>query len=137
MEPGELTAYALHGMQPVLGVPDVLETVGFYRDALGFHVDFVEGDPPVHARVVADPTYSAPTVHVRFEPLAAGASPNPTVELWLHVAHGPDRLFEAYRGRGVTVQLEPVDRPWSLRQFAVEDCNGYVLDFCAEIPGGG
>ena len=63
MDPGELTRFELHGMQPVLAVPDVEQTVEFYRDKLGFHVDFVEGDPPVHARVCADPTYSSPTIH--------------------------------------------------------------------------
>ena len=51
MSAGELTPFELHGMQPVLAVGDVEATVAFYRDALGFHVDFVEGDPPAHARV--------------------------------------------------------------------------------------
>ncbi len=133
MEPGELTSHELHGMQPVLGVPDIHETVRFYRDTLGFHVDFVEGDPPAHARVCADPTYSAPTVHIRFEPLPAGAAVNPSVHLWLHVAKGLDELFARYESRGVEILERPNDRPWGLRQFAIRDCNGYVAIFCAEI----
>ncbi len=131
--PSELTPHQLHGMQPVLGVPDVNATVAWYRDALGFHVDFVEGDPPLHARVCADPTYVAPTIHIRFEPLAPGASANPSVYLWLHVAHGLDALFERYRERGLTIVAPPEDKPWGLRQFDVEDCNGYLLTFAAEI----
>lgn len=136
MDPGELTPFALHGMQPVLGVPDVLATVAYYRDTLGFHVDFVEGDPPVHARVCADPTYASPTVHIRFEPLPPGAAVNPSVELWLHVGEGLDRLFARYRERGVEIVEEPADRPWGLRQFAIRDCNGYLATFCAEIRSG-
>ncbi len=132
MSAGELTPYQLHGMQPVLGVRDINETVAFYRDKLGFHVDFVEGDPPAHARVCADPTYSSPTVHIRFEPLRPDAPINPSVSLWLHVGTDLDRLFEIYRDRGVKVIREPEDRPWGLRQFAVEDCNGYLMNFCAE-----
>lgn len=134
MNPGELTRFELHGMQPVLAVSDVSETVAFYRDKLGFHVDFVEGDPPVHARVCADPTYSSPTVHIRFEPLPSGASANPSVYLWLHVGTGLDQLWALYQARGVEVVEEPSDRPWGLRQFAIKDCNGYVVCFCAELP---
>ncbi|MEM7412152.1 MAG: VOC family protein [Myxococcota bacterium] len=136
MEPGPLTPFQLHGMQPVLAVPDVHETVAFYRDKLDFHIDFVEGDPPVHARVCADPSYSAPTVHIRFEPLPAGAEVNPSLSLWLYVGVNLDDLFERYRDRGVQVLEEPSDRPWGLRQFSIRDCNGYEATFCAEIPGG-
>jgi uncharacterized glyoxalase superfamily protein PhnB len=132
MSPGELTPFQLHGMQPVLAVPDVNETVAYYRDVLGFHVDFVHGDPPIHARVCADPTYSSPTVHVRFEPLERGGSVDPSVHLWLHVGKGLDRLFGVYRDRGVTVVREPEDRPWGLRRFIIQDCNGYLLSFSAE-----
>jgi catechol 2,3-dioxygenase-like lactoylglutathione lyase family enzyme len=132
MDAGELTPFELHGMQPVLAVPDVDETMAFYRDKLGFHVDFVEGDPPIHARVCADPTYSSPTVHIRFEPIRSGSLVNPSVYLWVHVGRGLDRLFDLYRGRGVDVIEEPSDRPWGLRQFSIKDCNGYVVTFCAE-----
>ena len=133
MDPGELTPYELFGMHPVLAVPDVLATLAFYRDKLGFTIDFVHGDPPEHARVVADPTYASPTVHVRFEPLAPGAEVNPSVYLFLHVARDLDRLFETYVERGVQSHLAPQDQPWGLRQFIVEDCNGYLLSFSQEI----
>ena len=99
----------------------------------GFHVDFVHGDPPVHARVCADPSYSAPTIHIRFEPLEPGAAPNSTVYLWAHVGTGLDRLFEVYRDRGVKIVCEPKDQPWGLRQFIIEDCDGYLISFSAEI----
>lgn len=133
MSAGELTPYELHGMQPVLAVPDVDVTVSYYRDMLDFHVDFVSGDPPAHARVCADPTCSAPTVHIRFEPLEPGTAPNPSVHLWVHVGKDLDRLFQVYRDRGVEIVREPEDRPWGLRQFIIEDCNGYLISFSAEV----
>ncbi len=130
---GELTPYQLHGMHPVLAVRDVVKSVDYYRDMLGFHIDFVHGDPPVHARVCADPFYSTPTVHIRFEPLEPGVAPSPSVYLWVHVGTGLDRLFEVYRDRGVKIVSEPKDRPWGLRQFVVEDCDGYLISFSAEL----
>lgn len=133
MPSGELLPHELHGMEPVLAVSDVHETLAYYRDKLGFHVDFVAGDPPVQARVCADPTHSAPTVHIRFEPLPSGVAANPSVYLWLHVGAGLDRLFQTYRNRGVKVVREPEDKPWGLRQFIIEDCNGYLLSYSAEL----
>jgi len=120
-------------MQPVLFVSDVASTVAYYRDVLGFHADFIAGDPPAHARVVADPTYSSPTVHIRFEPLQPGVNLAPSVYLWLHVGSGLEELCELYRSRGVRILMEPEDKPWGLRQFTVEDCNGYILSFCSEV----
>jgi len=132
VEAGELTPYELHGMQPVLLVSDINSTVTYYRDVLGFHADFIAGDPPAHARVVADPTYSSPTVHIRYETLAHGPTLTPSAYLCLHVGLGLDALCELYRGRGVRIVEEPEDKPWGLRQFTVEDCNGYMLCFCAK-----
>ncbi len=133
MPDGELTPFQLHGMQPVLAVRDLLKTVDYYRDMLGFHVDFVDGDPPAHARVCADPSYSSPTVHIRFEPSEAAATPNHSVYLWVHVGKGLDRLFETYRDRGVVIIHEPEDKEWGLRQFVIEDCDGYRINFSAEL----
>jgi uncharacterized glyoxalase superfamily protein PhnB len=129
----DLARFELHGMQPVLGVRDMRETLAYYRDVLGFHIDFVAGDPPAHARVCTSATYDPPTVFIRFEPLAAGPAPNPSVWLWLHVGAELDELFRLYAARGVKVLEAPVDRSYGLRQFVVEDCNGYAIAFSAEI----
>ena len=129
----ELSRYELHGMQPVLGVRDMQETLAYYRDLLGFHIDFVAGEPPAHARVCTRAEYEPPTVFIRFEPLAPGTPPNPSVWLWLHVGAEIDELFRKYSARGVKVVEEPVNRSWGLRQFVVEDCNGYLIAFSAEI----
>jgi len=132
-EAGKLTRFELHGMQPVLAVADVRASVVFYCDVLGFHEDFVEGDPPVHARVVADPTYSSPTVHIRFEPLPAGSRSNPSVYLWIHVARDLDELFARFERLGAEILEKPVDKPWGLRHFSIRDPDGYELTFCAEL----
>jgi len=132
----ELDRHELHGMQPVLGVPSMEAAIAYYRDVLGFHVDFVAGDPPAHARLCSSPTFVSPAVFIRFEPLEAGAAVNPSVWLWLHVGEGLDELFATYVSRGVKIVSAPQDRPWGLREFVIRDCNGYTLAFCAEIAGG-
>ncbi len=133
MPEGELTPYQVHGMQPVLGVRDMQQTLAYYRDQLGFHVDFVAGEPPAHARICSTPTYQQGTVFIRFEPLAPGEEPSPSVWLWLHVGSDLDRLYELYVARGVKAVQSPLDRPWGLRQFTIEDCNGYLISFSEEL----
>ena len=43
--------HQLHGVQPVLPVSDVAASAEFFRRILGFEIDFLEGDPPIHGRV--------------------------------------------------------------------------------------
>ncbi len=41
----------LIGSGPVFPVRDVAASVAFYRDALGFDLDFIMGEPPTHGSV--------------------------------------------------------------------------------------
>lgn len=40
--------HQLHGVQPVLPVPDLLVAMALYQRVLGFELDFTHGDPPSH-----------------------------------------------------------------------------------------
>jgi uncharacterized glyoxalase superfamily protein PhnB len=125
--------HALHGVQAVLFVPDVAKTLMYYRDSLGFHVDFEVGDPPVHARVYSgDPMHSS-AARIRFEKTAATAIKEPSCYLYVHVGENIDELHRAFVARGLDVLGEPSDKPWGLRVFELRDLNGYVLLFAQEI----
>jgi GNAT superfamily N-acetyltransferase/uncharacterized glyoxalase superfamily protein PhnB len=126
-------AHELHGVQPVLPVRDVAASAAWFRDVLGFDLDFLHGDPPVHGRVTkGDGTYGQP-IYIHLTSAAPDAI-RPSGELRIHVGRDLDGLFAAYRGRGVEVVLAPVTQPWGLREFAVRDPNGHVLRFCGEAP---
>jgi catechol 2,3-dioxygenase-like lactoylglutathione lyase family enzyme len=115
----------------VLLVGDVAASAAYLRDVLGFEIDFLEGDPPVHGRVTkGDGTYGQPVcIHLS---QAAPEEVRPSGELRIHVGHDLDGLFEAYRALEVEVVFAPVSQPWGLREFAVREINGHVLRFCAE-----
>ncbi len=132
MQATEITdRHELHGVQAVLCVPDVAATIAYYRDTLGFHVDFEHGSPPVHARVSSGDRDGPSAARVRFERSATPGTPR--CYLYVHVGQRLDDLFAVYRERGVKIVGEPRDRPWGLRQFEVQDCNGYLLTFVAEL----
>ncbi len=129
--------HELYGVEAVLFVPDVAATLAFYRDVLGFNVDFASGSPPVHARVSSGDPASPATARIRFELTAAPLAAARSCYLYVYVGRALDDLFAAYRDRGVEIVGGPKDRPWGLRQFEVRDCNGYSLTFSAEIAGAG
>ncbi|HVU51675.1 MAG TPA: VOC family protein [Polyangia bacterium] len=125
--------HELYGVEAVLFVPDVAATVAFYRDVLGFNLDFDHGSPPVHARVSSGDPASPATARIRFE-LEPGPPSGPrSCFLYVYVGRALDELCVAYQRRGVEVVSLPRDRPWGLRQFEVRDCNGYLLTFVAEV----
>jgi len=123
--------HQFHGVQPVLPVRDVAASATYFRDVLGFEIDFLEGDPPIHGRVTkGDGSFGQP-VYIHLSK-AAPAEVRPCGELRIHVGHDLDGLFEAYRELGVEVVFAPVSQPWGLREFAVCETNGHVLRFCSE-----
>jgi catechol 2,3-dioxygenase-like lactoylglutathione lyase family enzyme len=124
-------AHELHGVQAVLLVQDVAATIAYYRDTLGFHVDFEHGSPPTNARVSSGDRDGPTAARIRFERSAMAGTPS--CYLYVHVGQRLDDLFAVYRGRGVEIVGEPRDRPWGLRQFEIRDCNGYLLTFAAEL----
>jgi uncharacterized glyoxalase superfamily protein PhnB len=124
--------HELHGVQAVLFVKDLRRTLDYYRDQLGFHVDFEAGEPLLHARVSSGDRGHASAARIRFETAPGGAAMVPSCYLYVHVGRNIDELFQSYKSKGVEMVMEPKNQPWGLREFEVRDCNGYVLTFAAE-----
>ena len=123
--------HQLHGVQPVLPVSDVAASAEFFRKVLGFEIDFLEGEPPIHGRVKVVGDWGHPIyIHLA---LAGPEFVAPSGEIRIHVGRDLDGLFEAYRRLGAEVVFAPVSRPWGLREFAVREPNRHVLRFCAEV----
>jgi catechol 2,3-dioxygenase-like lactoylglutathione lyase family enzyme len=103
--------HELFGVEAVLYVPDVAITLAFYRDVLGFNVDFESGSPPVHARVSSGDPASPATARIRFELTSAPLGEARSCYLYVYVGHALDDLFAAYQDRGVEI----VDGPRVVR----------------------
>jgi len=119
---------ACYYLEPILGVPDVKATAEYYRDKLGFAIEFFYGDPPTHAGVSRG-EWSFPAARIQLSRLESERASVPTVDLFIFV--GPDiaRLYDAYRNSGVEIASTLEAKPWGMREFAIRDCNGYLLRF--------
>lgn len=123
--------HQLHGVQPVLPVSDVAASANFFQSILGFDIDFLEGDPPMHGRVKVVGSWGHP-VYIHLS-LAEPEEVRPSGEIRIYVGHHLDGLFEEYCRLGVEVVFAPVSQAWGLREFAVRELNGHVLRFCKEV----
>lgn len=119
---------AILRVSPVIPTTDIEQTLAFYRDRLGFHIDFTAGDPPSYASVSrGEWTTERAQIHFtqRSEPATYVGS------LYIQVGLQIDTLYDEFRARGVVVEMELTDQPWGMREFRVLDNNGVQLVFGA------
>ena len=132
MNPAPLTPGMLFHAWPQLLVEDVAATVAHYREALGFGVRFQIGDPPVYAIVergdAAIHFMEAPPGSMRPNHLALPQAS----DVYFSVENAA-HLFLELRARGAKVVEELSDQPYGMREFTIEDRNGYRLGFGQDI----
>jgi catechol 2,3-dioxygenase-like lactoylglutathione lyase family enzyme len=113
---------------PQFSVSDVLATVHYYRDRLGFVVGDLVADPPEWGAVGRD------DVELFFNRLPAGASSHPRIralgayDAYFRVS-GVDQLAAEFRERGAVIREGPTNRVYDVREIVIEDLNGLVLAF--------
>lgn len=130
---GELAnRHQIHGVQPVLPVPDVEAAAGWFVRVLGFDLDFLYGTPPTHARVkLGDGSWGAP-VYIHLSRSTAPIVPCGVTRL--HVGHDIDGLHRHALACGAKVLLPPTNQPWGLREIELEAPGGHRLCMGAEAP---
>jgi uncharacterized glyoxalase superfamily protein PhnB len=110
-------------MSAVLPVRDVVETMQYYRDVLGFKIEWLWGEPPQHAAVTKDHVALQFTTWLRdkAEIIPCG---------WQYiVVSDVDALHDEYSQNGAKIITGLKSQEWGMREFEVEDCNGHILRF--------
>ena len=100
---------------PILPVADLAASVAFYRDTLGFKLDW--GD------VQAD---SVCSVSRDGRPIMLMKQAAPVSPTWVWIGLEDESLFDDYPAKGVRVVQEPRNRPWAY-EMKVADLDGNVL----------
>jgi catechol 2,3-dioxygenase-like lactoylglutathione lyase family enzyme len=114
------------GIFPQLLVDDLDRAIAYYRDRLGFNLDFVFED--FYASVSRDGF----AIHLKHGPRMEGESAfrkqNEHLDAFIRVS-SIRSLFSELEGRGAEVIRPLEERPWACIDFYVEDPDGYVLCF--------
>ena len=110
---------------PVLAANDVLQTAAYYRDVLGFAIDDTFSGSE-WAMLWADQCQ----LFLALNPSLAGTAKGQQVSICVP---GVDAMFERHKANGANIISDVEDKPWGLREYTVEDPNGYHLRFGAHI----
>lgn len=107
---------------PILTVTDLECSTAFYRDALGFSVDFRWGDPVVFVGFVRDKVAVHLTVSEVSRHPAGGGNLNFIIER-------VDEFYDGLRAAGVSVLVELDRRDYGMADFSIADPDGNILTF--------
>jgi catechol 2,3-dioxygenase-like lactoylglutathione lyase family enzyme len=102
---------------PALPLDDVAAGVAYYRDVLGFKINYQQHDLGVMDRDAVTLLLVARTEKHK----GIGSC-------YLYVENA-DALYEELRAKGANLQGEPVSRPWGLREFRILDPEGNDIGF--------
>jgi len=119
---------SLKSIIPILFVRDVPASATFFREQLGFKIDFLYGAPPFYGSVSRDEV----RLHLRFvhQPnFAELAAQEDSLILATVEVSDVQRLFEEFKKRGVEFCQAPTKQPWGGTDFHVRDPDGNVISF--------
>lgn len=105
--------------RPIFNVHDMRASQRYYRDALGFKIDWEYGDP-------ADFSSVSRSHGALF--LCRGCQGTPGA--WaMMFTRDVDRLYRELRDRKALIRMPPTNMPWHVREMHVSDLDGNVLRF--------
>src|SRR5687767_7342007 len=127
MENDAFTGSLSHA-EPILAVSDVLETVQYWHDTLGFQGKWVWGEPPNYGGV------SWHSVFIQFlqDPRLASSSKGNSIFIKTKKL---EDLYNFHQKKNAEI-VEPLEnKPWGLAGYTIREINGYYIVFAgAPIP---
>ena len=113
---------ALCAAATVFVVKDVVRSVEYFRDVLGFHTEFTWGQPVCYAGVERGNV----TIHLQAASDTKRQPGHGAVNVFVTDV---DALYEELKSRGARTLNEPKDYPYGMRDFDLEDLDGNRLCF--------
>ena len=119
-------ATQLTGIAPQFLVDNLDRAIAYYRDKLGFELDFD------YESFYASVTRDGFAIHLKHAPKLAGdkehRKQNEHLDAYISVS-GIRALFSELEMRGARIIKPLEERPWGCLDFYVEDPDGYILCF--------
>ena len=118
----------LKSATPILFVRDATASATFFRDKLGFAIDFLYGAPPFYGSVSRD----GACLHLRFvhEPVFSEAAAREESLIVATIEVDDVRaLFAEFEARGVPFAQKLVKQEWGGTDFQVRDPDGNAFSF--------
>jgi len=117
-------------ISPMLAVRNMKQTIQFYRDSLGFKIGmtFPDSNNPEYADLSRDGMVlmfiPAENIGIgREEKLGVG------VNMYMQIDGDIDKYYNELKDKGVKIVVDIKDEPYGIRDFTIEDIDGYKLTF--------
>jgi len=117
-------------ISPMLAVRNMKQTIQFYRDSLGFKIGmtFPDSNNPEYADLSKDGMVlmfiPAENIGIgREEKLGVG------VNMYMQIDGDIDKYYNELKDKGVKIVVDIKDEPYGIRDFTIEDIDGYKLTF--------
>jgi predicted enzyme related to lactoylglutathione lyase len=106
---------------PVLDCSDMMRSIAYYRDTLGFAASTF-GEPPTFA-ILQRGTVTLGLAKVEGQPVVSR-----NWAAYLYVADA-DALYTEFNAHGAGLSEPPEDKPYNCRDFTVDDPDGHLIAF--------
>ena len=117
-------------LSPTLAVRDMKKTIEFYKNSLGFKVGmcFPDANNPEYADLSKDEMVLMflPAKNVG---IGSGEKLGTGVNLYMQIDGDIDEYYDELKKKGVRIAADIKDEPFGIRDFTVEDADGYRLTF--------
>ena len=113
-------------VEPVIAVKDIMETVAYWQDVLGFPAKWTWGDPPNHAGV------SWQNIFIQFSLNPELAAVSKGHSIWIRLQH-PESLYQFHQQKNADIVAPLENQPWGMAQYTVREINGYYVHFAGPI----
>ena len=117
-------------ISPTLAVRNMKQTIEFYRNSLGFEegITFPDASNPQYADLAKD---GMVLMFIPAENIGIGSEEKlgTGVNLYLEIEGDIDEYYQRLKKRGVKIAVDIKDEPYGIRDFTIEDINGYKLTF--------
>lgn len=125
---------AIKAAIPIVFVSNVSSAADFFRDRLGFSIEFLHGDPPFYGSVARD----GARVHLRFVQHPVISPERREKEALMAafiVVENIKALFDEYKKDDVPFIQALHREPWGGPTFTVRDPDGNSICFCEPTHG--
>ena len=117
-------------ISPTLAVRNMKQTIQFCRDSLGFKIGmtFPDTDNPEYADLSKD---GMVIMFILAQNVGIGAKEKLGigVNLYMQINGDIDEYYSELKNKGVKIIVDIKDEPYGIRDFTVEDIDGYKLTF--------
>jgi len=117
-------------ISPTLAVRNMKQTIEFYKNSLGFKMGmaFPDADNPEYADLSKD---GMVLMFILAENIGIGKEEKlgVGVNIYMQVDGDIDEYYNELKNKGVKIVVDIKDEPYGIRDFMVEDIDGYKLTF--------